>query len=365
MPNRLARLFALAVRPEQEPTDVLLKVCPRCEAVGSKHDISCQKCAKRAERIERAIRAQEIAGRREKGEPISEKEREFLKRNESLLDLVVSRKDLEFLGQAPFGLPERPIAVRPTFKNRLRFFLDRMLEEGRGATTTHAAARLLKFDEKRDFVDFATDHGVRPLMSADWAQLYAAWDTKDVIRLFNERMAERSARTATETEPGKILGSLEASTALGMGGTKSFVDFAHANGIRPAREFGGRPEQMVWRSEDVESLRRLWELETDIGQLEEAEERLARELIHVQKPPMKYPQMLRMRELDRDMATIRSSLAKARQLRERERTLVRELAARREQERAKEKKASARRLARLLAVAIPIMRIQESNPGRD
>jgi hypothetical protein len=80
---------------------------------------------------------------------------------------------------------------------------------------------------------------------------------------------------------------------------------------------------------------------------------------------MKYPQMLRMRELDRDMATIRSSLAKARQLRERERTLVRELAARREQERAKEKKASARRLARLLAVAIPIMRIQESNPGRD
>lgn len=355
MPSRFEKLVAIAAK---EPTEsnVELKVCPRCNAPSSRFDTNCQRCAKRGRLIEQTIKVQELEQKRLAGEKVTKEEQEFLKRNERLLDRDVSQEDLDFLEEAPYELPGELVVVRPTYKNRLQFFLDRMQAEGRKVTTTHAAAKFLKFDEggfvnKKDFIDFATDHGVRPLMSADWESLYAAWRIEDIIKLSHERMAERSAKKLTETKPGEVLTSAQAFAAIGMAGARDFIEFAKTNGIKPAQAFGEKAEQIVWHAEDVESMRRLWETEKDIAQLEQAEERIKRELAIVMKPPMKYPQMLRMRELNKDTAAILDSLTKARQQHEREQAMIQELATKREEERAGKKKASDSRLARILAVA--------------
>jgi hypothetical protein len=309
-------------RPVQEDPvgdDMLLKVCPICQQPHSKGDQECRRCTRKAKRIERILRAHEIQDKRDADEAVSKDEEAFLERNRKLLDEQVSPEDLKFLEKAPFQLGEQPVAVRPSFENRLLFFMDRMREVGRSVHSTQSAARL--FTEygqkqpigKREFVTFAIDHGVKPLMSADWDNLYAAWDTQDILKLFKEFTAEQTARRLTE--PGKTLSSLEAAVASGITGAKSFVDFARSQGIEPANKFGERPEQMVWRAEDVEKLRITFRLHKEIEQLEEVERRLVQMIERLNEPPVKWPAMQKMREKSKELEGVRAMLtAKRREL---------------------------------------------------
>ena len=354
MSNRLEKLVAIAVKPVPKPVEsdnILLKVCPRCKAPHSRYDSHCQRCTKKAKRTERILKANDIKDRLDAGERVSKEEQEFLSKNEALLSREVGPEDMALLEQAPFELPEETIAVRPTFRNRLQFFMDRMQEQGRKVTTTFAATKLLKLDNKEDFVNFATDHGVRSLMTADWQELYAAWRVEDVLKLFHERQTEKATRTVVETESGKMLTSQEAANMLGMPGTKMLVDLATEFGVKPARAFGDRPEQMAWHAADIEALRRVNELDAEAARMEEAVQRLEHDITALQAKPMKWPDMQAFRKKTEDLNIIRNELAKVEQYLEREGLKLQELAAKREQAQAPAKEASDNRLVRILAIA--------------
>lgn len=354
-------------RPEGE-SNILLKVCPVCQGASSRYDTECHHCAKKAQLLQRILKAKEIAERRESGETLSKEEQEFLKRSEKLLGEPVTPEDMAFLENAPFPLPEQMVVARPTFENRLQFFLDRMQEAGRKVSSTKAATRL--FTEfggkrpigKREFVTFAIDHGVKPLMSADWENLFAAWDMRDVLRLFREYTAEQEARRSTEAEPGKILSSLEASALLGTAGVKDFMDFAASAGIRPAKEFGDRPEQTTWRAEDVEALREPWQLVRELRQLREAGQRLERSIEESNRPPVKWPAMQRMREATKKLTAVRSLVEEKRKALELGMGRLHKLVAEREAAETGKKTSSDLRLARLLSLAVGM---SECEPGQN
>lgn len=345
MPSRLDRLTTLAI----ETDDILLKVCPRCQAPHSRYDANCKRCAKRAKKFEFILKLQDIRERSEAGQKVSSEEHKLLKDNSVLSFSEVTPKDLALLTEAPFPLPEELMAVRPTYKNRLQFFLDRAQEQGRKMTTTYAASKLLKFDGKDDFVNFATDHGVKSVMTADWEQRFAAWRVEDILKLFHERQADTVTKKVTETEPGKLLTSPEASSMLGIPGAKTFVDLATEYGVKPAKTFGDKPEQMAWNVTDVESLRRIHKLESDATSMEEAIQKLERDIAVLNSKPMKHPDMLALREKTKDINLIRNELAKIEQHIEREALKLQGLA---EQPAEPAKEASERRLTRIFALAV-------------
>jgi len=347
-------------KPVQKPqgeSNILLKVCPICQGASSRYDVQCRYCARKARFIERIVKAHEISKRQKSGEEIPKNEQDFLEHNQKLLERPITPKDLEFLEKAPFPLPEQLIVARPSFENRLQFFMDRMQEAGRKVHSTKAAT--LFFTEfggtkpisKREFVTFAIDHGVKPLMSADWENLFAAWDAKDVLKLFHEFTAEHAARSLTEAEPGKILSSLEASVALGTAGVKNFMDFAASAGIKPVKAFGDRPEQIAWRAEDVEVLQGPWRLRKELERLEETEQRLMRAIEMLNQPPVKWPAMQKLREKDKELIAIRALIAERKQALESDMERLQKLVAERETAEMEKKTSSDMRLARILALS--------------
>jgi hypothetical protein len=327
-------------------------VCPRCQAPHSRYDANCKRCAKRAKKLEFILKLRDIRERSEAGQKVSPEEHKLLKDNNVLSWSEVTPKDLALLTEAPFALPEELSAVRPTYKNRLQFFLDRAQEQGRKMTTTHAASKLLKFDGKDDFVNFATDHGVKSVMTADWEQRFAAWRVEDILKLFHERQADTVTKKVTETEPGKLLTSPEASSMLGIPGTKTFVDLATEYGVKPAKTFGDKPEHMAWNVADVESLRRIHQLEAEAVHIEDAIQKLERDIAVLNSKPMKHPDMLVWREKTKDLGIIRNELTKIEQHLEREALKLQGLAEKQEQPVEPTKEASGHRLARILALAV-------------
>ena len=305
MSSRLERLVAIGASTDA----ILLKVCPRCRKPSSRHDTVCAICERRAKKTQSILKSRDIQKRKDAGLDISEEEETFLEENEKLSLMDVTPEDIALLSEAPFKLPEEPVAVRPTLRNKLRFFMDRMRDKGRKVTTTYAASRLLKFDKSSDFVDFAIDHGVRPLVSLDGQQRFAAWNTSDIIALNKERKAEKGTRELVETEQGKMLTSLEAAVRLGITSAKEFVDFATEFGAKPAKAFGNTPEQMAWHTEDVDILHRIRELDMKAELAEEAIQRLERDIAVLQSKPMKWPDMQAYREKTKSLETVRRELA--------------------------------------------------------
>lgn len=351
MSTRFARLLAIAVNPVPQPTEsdnVMLKVCPRCQTPHSKSETVCKRCTKRAKKIERILKLQDIRKRKETGQEVSEKELELLKNDQKLSFVEITPQDETFLAEAPFELTKDLIVVRPTFKNRLQFFMDRMQEKGRKVTTTYAATKLLKFDSKTDFVNFAIDNGVKSLMTADWDQHYAAWRVEDILKLFQERQAEKATRTVVERQPSKVMTSTEASNMLKIPGTQTFIDLATEFGIKPAQTFGDKPEQMTWHITDVKALRRVNELNLEASRMEEAIQRLERDITALHTKPMKWPDIQAFREKTEHLKLIRNELTKIEQLLKQEGLKLQELAEKHEQT---PKEASNKRLMQLLALA--------------
>lgn len=333
-------------KPLQAPVEsdnILLKVCPRCGSTHSRYDTNCGHCAKLAKIIGEKL--PDIRKRFAMGEPLSEGEQKLMKGMEEFLHRAGLDEE-SFLAQAPFPLPEETRGVRPTFRNRLLFFVDRMQQEGRQVTTTSAAARLLKFNDRRNFVDFATDHGMRPLMSADSEQLYAAWRIEDVLKLLHERQAEKATTALVEREPGQMVGTMEASRMLGIPGSMEFMDLAGEFGIEPAKSFGDKPEQMAWRIQDVEALRSIHVLDKEALAMEEKIQRIDQDIAKLQAKPMKWPEMKAFQEKTKERELIRHELAKIDQRIEQEGRKLQEAAAKRQET---PKEASERRLALLLS----------------
>jgi len=309
MPSRLMKIIA-AVEPLGGESNIMLKVCSRCQLPQSIHDTTCKRCAKRAKRTETILKTRALKERQTAGEKLSKDEMEFLNKHQGLLDIKVKPEDLALLEQKPFNLPEDTVYVRPTFKNRLQFFIDRMRSEGRLVTTTFAAAKQLNFDSKDDFVNFATDHGVKSLMSADWKEHYAVWSLTDIIDLNRERQADLSAGALVEKEPGNVLSSIDAAHKLGMASVIEFVELATDFGVKPAGSFGDKPEQKAWRLSDVEALRHVRDLETRAHQIEEKIQRIERDIAAAKSQTMKYQDMLAYRKKNEELKTLGDERAK-------------------------------------------------------
>lgn len=357
MSNRLERLVAIAVQTEQQPpgeSSVFLKVCPRCRMVQSKHDAKCKQCARQAKAIQEKIPP--LLERVKAGDELTEKEQKLLEDTKSFLGRI-GLDEQSFLAQAPFDLPEQMVSVRPTFKNRLRFFMDRMEDQGRNVTSTTAAATLLEFPNKTDFVNFATDHGVKSLMTADWQEHYAAWRVEDILNLLHERQADKSAGAAVEKGQGQVLSSHDAAARLGMPSARLFAELAGDFGVKPAEAFGDKPEQMAWHIADVEMLRNVHVLETKARKIEDDIQRMERDIAALQeKKPMKYPDMLAYRKKGEELKALQVERAKIEQGLENEATKLHEAAIKREQQQPEApqpqpQKGAADRLARILALA--------------
>jgi hypothetical protein len=292
--------------------NILLKVCPRCNAPNSRHNDECQSCKRRAKTIERAIKVQETYDKVQKGKDITKEEANFLQRHEKLINKLIGPKDLELLQKAPYTLPEESI-VRPTWKNRLQFFIDRMRDQGKEVTTTSAAAKLLKFEkggytDKESFVNFATDHGIRPLMTADSAARFAAWNVSDILKLLHDKALEESSQKMTES--GEFLSTLKSATTVGLSGTKDFMDMAKMYNVPPARSLGDKPELITWHAADVEILKKIFILDKGFWQLEDKIEEINLELNKIKTLPETNTNKNKIEKLKKDLTIIQQSETK-------------------------------------------------------
>lgn len=336
----------------KEGDNIKLRICPTCHATYSKFDSFCERCTKIANLIEKKL--PDINKHLESGEDLTPQEHSLLDKINNYLALVELDKE-NFLKQSPFKLSEDVVVVSPSYKNRLLFFMDRMRAAGRNVTTTQAATKLFKeFGEekkpisKKEFINFAINHGVRPLMTADWEQLFAAWDVKDILKLKKEYDAEQTTTKNIELKPEGKLSSLEAASSINFPGIKSFVDFAISHGVEPSQSFGSSPEQMIWDKEDVELLGKIWKLEQEVRTLEESEQKISSVIERLEGSTMKYDQMLVFQQKKKDLLELQNLIKEKRDQIDQESDKVKEIIANKKKA---PKEASDRRLAKILAIA--------------